>query len=267
MNEAMLKEIITRILSSPELQSLLTISSQEQGAKPGCLILLNNQEAAFELHTLENRYGQDYSLRVCVVGPVEFADKKIPRVSYEQAISEWHWARLHIPVCSADQLAQMALGLCTDLTSKMAAWAITAGIPVEIGRMNWGFTAKTPEKYRQMFENYACQLAGFGVMIAEHSFPAKPPVPVSGQPASLHRPVPVTEKPAELQSQMPLESQATAAVQAVQYDKRLLTNKEAGQIQSNQVLRIAKSTVLTPSAIDTLKKQKVEVYREGVRCF
>ncbi|HEY3423419.1 MAG TPA: hypothetical protein VGL27_01380 [Negativicutes bacterium] len=252
MNEATLKEIITRILSSPELQSLLAVSSAGQGTKPGCLILLNDQEGVGQLAALEERYRQDYSLGVCVVGPVELAENKISRVSCEQVMREPHWERIHVPVCSADQLAQIALGLCTDQTSKLVAWAIIAGIPVEIGRVDLGFTARTSARYRQMFENYVRQVAGFGVIIAENYCTAQQLAPVLSLLAEPQS------------SQAPLERQSHPDVR---YNKRLLSAKEALRLPGNGVLRIAKSTVLTPTAIDVLKKQKVEVYREGVRCL
>lgn len=251
MNEGLLREIITRLLSSPELQSLLNASSPGQCANPGCLIVVNNQVVIAELGALEKRYGQDYSLGVCLVGAVELTDNKIPRVSYEQAMRETHWARIHVPVCSADQLAQIALGLSTDLTSKIVAWAITAGIPVEIGRLDLGFIAKTPEKYRRLFEGYVTKVADFGVVIAD------PPLPAQ-------RPVLVPEQMGETRSLPPVERQLLSEVR---YDKKLLSDKEALQLSANGVVRIAKSTVLTPAAIDVFKKQKTEVYREGVRCF
>ena len=252
MNEAMLKEIITRILSSPELQSLITVDSEVPGAKPGCLVLLNNQESVCQLTALEERYRQDYYLRVCVDGPIELA-KNINRVSYEEAMRESQWERIHVPVCSADQLAQIALGLCTDHTTKLISRGIIAGIPVEIERVNWEFTARTPEKYRQIFENYVRQVVGFGVIIAENYFSLQQPaVLVSGG------------------SKEPQSSQVSCEQQLhsdVRYEKRLLSGKEALQLPGNGVLQIDKSTVLTPTAIDVLKQQKIEVYREGVRCL
>jgi hypothetical protein len=51
----------------------------------------------------------------------------------------------------------------------------------------------------------------------------------------------------------------------VSYEKNLMTEKEAILIPECSILRIARATVLTPSAIDTLKRQKVQVYREGAR--
>ena len=252
MNEATLQEIVTRILSSPEIQSLLAVNSEGEGAKPGCLILVNNQEDVCQLAALEERYRRDYSIGVCAVDAAPLAENKTNRVSCETAMKGSRWERLHVPVCSADQIAQIALGLCTDQTSKLVAWAIASGMAVEIGRVQLNFTARTPERYRQMFENYIRQVADFGVAIAGNYSIAQQHVPVLAL------------------SDEPQISQATPEQQSsrdVRYDKRLLSDKEALRLPANGVLRIAKSTVLTPAAIDVLKKQKVEVYREGVRCF
>jgi hypothetical protein len=244
MNEALLKEIITQILSSPELQSLLTTSSQGQNAKPGCLIVLNHQDGVRQLPELAERYRQDYCLEVCVVGPVELAANKVTRVTYEQAIKQSRWARLQVPVCTPDQLAQIALGLSSDPTTKLVAWAIATGIPVEIGQVQWGFTAKTPEKYRQLFAGYICQVADFGVVINEKhaELPEREITPI----------VVAQSSPPQVQPHP-----------EITYEKRLLSDKEA--LRLNGVVRLSKTTVITPGAIDVLKQQKVEVYREGVR--
>lgn len=245
MNEALLKEIITQILSSPELQALLATSSRVQDTKPGCLIVLNHQDGVRQLPELAERYRQDYCLEVCVVGPVELAANKVTQVTYEQAIKQSHWARLQVPVCTPDQLAQIALGLSSDPTTKLVAWAIATGIPVEIGQVQWGFTAKTPETYRQLFAGYIRQAAEFGVAIGEKSS---------------ELPTPVREATPIEADQPPQERQAHPEVT---YEKRLLSDKEA--LRLNGVVRLGKTTVLTPGAIDVLKQQKVEVYREGVR--
>ncbi|SMD14947.1 hypothetical protein SAMN04488500_1363 [Sporomusa malonica] len=262
MNEAMLKEIITRILSSPELQTLLTQSTPGQGAKPGCLIVLNHQDGVRQLPELAQRYSQDYSLEVCIIGPVELAANKINRVTYEQAIKQSHWARLQIPVCTPDQLAQIALGLSADPTTKLVAWAIATGIPVEIGQVQWGFTAKTPEKYRQLFAGYLRQVAEFGVLMHGNCTAGPQPAGLTSQPAAPHNSQALQTIPAPYSSQQPPETQPQQPA-GVTYEKRLLSNKEA--LRLSGVVRLSKTTVITPGAIDVLKQQKVEVYREGVR--
>ena len=52
---------------------------------------------------------------------------------------------------------------------------------------------------------------------------------------------------------------------AIRYEKNLMTEKEAILLPEYAVLMLNKAVVLTPSAIDTLKRQKVQVYKEGVR--
>lgn len=250
MTEALVKEIITQILAAPELQALLSGSINRQAAKPGCLIVVDGEEAVFQLKKTENRLRQDYSVSVCVVGGTEAGDS-INRISCEQAFSHC-WELLHIPVCSAEQLAQIALGLQSDQVSKLAAQAINKGISVTIGRVNWEFTARTPQSYRQLFASYVRQAAAFGVVIEGGSWDLP-------QPAPEQVPEEVQESGEMVSCQLPQSDR--------KYDKRLLSDKEALQLPGNSVLRIVKSTVLTPTAIDILKTQRIEVYREGVRCF
>ncbi|SDF07989.1 hypothetical protein [Sporomusa acidovorans] len=250
MNEAVLTEIITRLLASPELQALLQPNTEICERRPGCLILVNSQQDLERLPTLTARYHPDYSLQVCALSSIEVPGKQINRISWEQAVEQPSWSRIHLPVCSADQLAQIALGLISDKVGRMIAWAISQGIPVEIGQLNLGFTAKTPDSYRQMFAEYVRRVTGFGVVIAgsnseTQATPAVQPVPmVPGSPEPLVQ---------------PLNS-------GIRYEKRLLSAKEALQFPLKGIIRIAKTTVVAPGAIDVLKKQKIEVYREGVRC-
>lgn len=261
MNQDLLKEIITRILLSPELQHLLAQSPPEQNPKPGCLIVLSHQDGVRQLSELAERYSQDYSLAICVTGPVELAVSQINRITCEQAICQSHWACLQIPVCTPDQLAQMALGLTTDPTTKLAAWAIACGLPVEIGQIEWGFTVQTPEPYRRLFAGYLQQLAGFGVRLAENTLAASIPAGLVTKPAAQVSSQTQSSVAASFSSQPSAESQPQPAV--LPYEKRLLSDKEA--LKMKGAVQLSKATVLTPGAIDILKQQKVEVYREGVR--
>ncbi|SDE65459.1 hypothetical protein [Sporomusa acidovorans] len=252
MNEDLLKQVIIRILSSPELQPLLNSTNVSQVAKPGCLILLNSQEDICHLAALTARYQQDYELGICAESQLELP-YELKQIDCKQAWQHSHWQRLHIPVCSQDQLAQIALGVCTDWLTGFVSQGIIAGIPVEIGRVNWRFTAKTPEPYRQLFANYVRQAAGFGVMIADDYFTdCRPALAASG----MNEPRRSVE-----------ETYGQQARSELKYDKKLLAAKEAAQLPPNGILQVAKSTIITPVAIDVLKQQKIEVYREGVRCL
>lgn len=272
MNQDLLTAIITRLLASPELQALLDANpaSAEQATKPGCLILVTSQADATELPALTERYRPDYAVAACVIGQVELPDSPIRRVAAEQVLQAGPWQRLHIPACSREQLAHIALGLGGDPTGQLAAWAITRGIPVEIGKINWDFTEQTPASYRQLFAGYAAQVAGFGVIMADMG---------SGQVDMNEKGIHdatnavVPQPPAAVLNLVAAPPQAGFAASlppaqtTSRYEQRLLGGKEAGELADSKTVRIAKTTVLTPAAIDIFKQKKTEVYREGVRCI
>jgi hypothetical protein len=258
MNEALLTQIITRLLSAPELQALLHggTAMAEPAGKPGCLVLVTGQADLSELPALTERYRPDYFVAACVAGQVDLTDSRIPAVTWEQAIRQTNWQRLHIPACSREQLARIALGLRGDQTGQLAAWAITRGIPVEIGKIHWDFTEQTPASYRQLFAGYAEQVAGFGVSMPDHENTNDT---ILLQPAGTTSPVPALQTK-QIPSQPPAQTET-------RYEKRLLGGREAAGLADSQTVRIAKTTVLTPAAIDIFKSRKTEVYREGVRCI
>ena len=258
MNQDILTEIITRLLSAPELQALLHggTAMAEPAGKPGCLVLVTSQADLSELPALTERYRPDYAVAACITGPTELTGNNIRRVTAEQAMQAGSWQRLHIPACSREQLAQLALGLSGDQTGQLAAWAISRGIPVEIGQIHWDFTEQTPASYRQLFAGYAEQVAGFGVSMPDHENTNDT---ILLQPAGTTSPVPALQT-RQIPSQPPAQTES-------RYEKRLLGGKEAAGLADSQTVRIAKTTVLTPAAIDIFKSRKTEVYREGVRCI
>ena len=170
------------------------------------------------------------------------------------------WARIFLPVCAGRQLAQIAAGLSQDKVTELAAWAILQGIPVEIGRVDYGFGEKTPAAYRAMLTGYEQQVAAYGVSIVGA---CAPPAEALPQPVPPPRPQELPWSFGE-----PVGARAPKAPDmrpTVSFDERLMTEKDAILLPRHAVLLIAKGTVLTPSAIDIVKKQKVEVFREGVR--
>ncbi len=264
MNEELLRTVIARILAAPELQALLTAGTPGGAARPGCLIVLNDEDSVRQLPAIAAQYGQDYSLAVCVAGPVEPGDNNIPQVTCEQARQQTHWACLQVPVCTPGQVAQMAHGLSHDPTTRLVAWAITAGLPVTIGQVRWEFTGKTPAAYRQLFAGYVRQLAEFGVLIAGEAPVCPEPADPAGKPAAFTG---SQGGPGLAVCPSHLTAPASRIPSAVTYEQRLLTNKEALRLPGNGVVQLGRKTVLTPGAIDILKQQKIAVYREGVRCL
>ena len=252
MDETVLREIIARIMSDPRLQPLLAAGATKN--KETSLIVIENEAGLRALPEIQKRWGCCSELQLCLAGPVSHTAATMPQISCEQAMQFTTWSRIIIPFCSAPQLGEIALGFHHGKVTELAAWAILQGIPVEIGCVEYGFTAKTPEAYRRRLEGYAEQVAAYGVKIGDMQ-PSQPaaqnvqPLPPSlpwtfGEP--VHSPEP--------------ESRSSIA-----FEKILMTEKEAILLPEHAVLTLKKSTVLTPSAIDVLKRQKVQVYKEGVR--
>jgi hypothetical protein len=282
MHEDLVKTIISQILAAPELQALLLRQSDTAAVKPGCLIVLNHQDGVRQLPAIAGSY-PGHRLAVCIAGPVELAATNISRVTCEQARQQTHWACLQVPVCTPDQLAHIALGLSHDPTTTLVAWAIAAGLPVEIGQVQWGFTDKTPAAYRQLFVGYIQQSAAFGVTIADlctaghvagQAVRQTPPLLAGQSPtAALQSLEPARPSPGLQALDIPQSSPAIPSSPAphtpaaATYTKRLLSDKEAVRLTGQQVVHLSQTTVLTPGAIDIFKQHKIEVYREGVRCI
>ena len=259
MDEALVRDLVARILADPRFGSLLAGCAPIASAvKPAALVIVENSEGLQELPEIQRRWNACLSLQLCVAGPVHVPTATLPQISCEQAMLNPRWSKIIVPVCSGRQLAHIAAGLGADKVCDMISRAILQGIPVEIGRVDFGFTAQTPAAYRQMMEGYLTQVASYGVIIAAAS-EAKPNASV------------VTEQHQELATPMPwtfgepVKQKEPETRADMTYDNKLMTEKEAILLPEHAVVQLSRATVLTPSAIDTLKRQKVQVYREGVR--
>lgn len=258
MDEALIREVVAKLLADSRFQAMLTpVQPTTTAMKTKVLILVENEIGLQALPELQRRWSGCCLLQLCVAGPVNVPTATLPQISCEQALQEAGWSRILVPVCSGRQLTQIAIGMRNDKVCDMIGHAILQGIPVEIGRVDFGFTDRTPAAYRQLLEGYLTQVAAYGVTVgAAETLPALAagtlavPVLPPQMPWSFGEPV-VSMEP---------ENRAEMT-----YDKNLMTEKEAILLPEFAVLRLARSTVLTPSAIDTLKRQKVQVYREGVR--
>ena len=248
MNEVLLREIVSRILQDPQLQSLLNTPSGAP-AKEEFLVFVENQASLQALPEVERRWGAECLLSVCMADFPDCPSAKGSHIAWEKAMAVSNWAKILVPVCSAAQIAHIALGLRTDKLTTLVGWAICQGIAVEIGRVDYGFTERTPEAYRVMLLAQVRQVAAYGVSVASAAGEPAPKQPEAG---------PVKNRLAEA-------DEVPRQCITVSFDKRLFSAREATLVSPHAVLNIAKSTVLTPSAIDVHKKLKAEVYREGVK--
>ena len=254
MDESLVREIVARILADSRFQALVAGASRNESAlKPAALVVADSEAAVALLPELQERWGGCCSLQVFLGAPMEAAAVALPRRSFQEAMAETSWSRLLIPVCSGPQLAEIALGLRGTPLAALAAEAILRGIPVEIGRVDFAFTERTPAAYRKLFEEYMQRVAAYGVSIGTQAVS-----PVA--PSAASTPAVVPSAPSA-----PVVAMAAAFRPDVPFDKKLMTEKEAVLLPEQAVLNLKRATILTPAAIDVLKQLRVQVYREGVR--
>ncbi len=257
MNEALLREIIIRVLADPQFQPLLAAAGQSAAGGKNALIVIENREGLQAVESLQRRHGREYALHLCVAGPLGVPDAILPQVALDKAAAA-AWERIFVPCCSGRQLAAIATGICPDKISELVGQAILRGIPVTIGRVDYGFTAQTPAAYQTLLAGYARQVAAYGVAVGDET-PAASPAPIAPPAPTPEMPWTAGERVGDAAPKAPgLRS-------TVPFDSKLLAEKDAILLPKHAVLLLAGSTVLTPSALDILRKQKIEVYREGVR--
>lgn len=260
MDEALVREIVARILADPRFLAMVTALPQSGAAtKPLALVAADSEAALALLPKLQERWGDAYSLQVCLSGTVQAAKTALPQRSCPEALQDRGWSRLLVPLCSGGQLADIALGLRGTSLSALVGAAILRGIPVEIGQIDYGFTDKTPAAYRQLFESYAKTVAAYGVTVGAVMGTAATVRPSAILAAVAAAPT----LPGSLDA--PVVAKEAVGRPEVLYDKNLMTEKEAVLLPEQAVLKLKRTVILTPSAIDALKRLKVQVYREGVR--
>ncbi len=256
MDENVLREVIARIMADPRLQPLLTAATAKSSAqKQNWLVVIENEAGLRALPQIQKQWSSCAELQLCVAGPISVPSASLPQISCENATGRIDWGRILLPVCSAQQLGEVVRGFRRDKVTDLIAWAVLQGIPVEIGYIEYGFSEKTPDAYRRLLEGYVEQAAAYGVTISKGSICPEPTLVDSNQLAT----------PLPWSFGEPVHSAEPETRSAVRYEKNLMTEKEAILLPEHAVLMLNKSVVLTPSAIDTLKRQKVQVYKEGVR--
>jgi hypothetical protein len=267
----LLREVIARVLTDPKIQSLLTGAVTETSVKkPECLVIVENEEGAQALPDLEKHYASSgLALRLCVIDNSQVINTSLSRITWEEAKKMKTWERILVPVCSVGQLAQMALGISLDKISELTAWAIKQRIPVEIGQVEDEFTERTPQAYRDLFASYVHQLATYGVVIGVQpavSQQVLPSTPLPGNAAGFGDSA-IDPVPWSFSEAVEKEETAPKSRPEMSFTKRLFSVKESMSLPPYAILRIAKATVLTPSAIDALKSKNIGVFREGVQCL
>ena len=258
MDEGLVKELVARIQADPRFQALMPQVRVAPGCQtPKILIVIEEEAGLRALPELQQCWNANAALQVCVTGSVPAVGITLPQVTFEQALADNSWSRILIPVCSGKQLTQIALGDRQGKLPDLVGQAVLQGIPVEIQQVDFGFTDRTPPAYRQLLEKYVAQVATYGVTVTGR----KKPEPLTVQ--SIEQP-PVQEAIGG-GSIGKARVEPAAREEEITFGQKLMTEKEAILLPDHAVLKVARTTVLTPAAIDVLKSRKLQVYREGVR--
>lgn len=252
MNEELIAKVVKQVLDDPRIQMLLRGHVEPQ-ARPQMLILLNYApDLPEQLQRMRDLWARAYSLKVLASPGVERCRPELPEgmewVTFEEAYNGC-WQRIVLPTCSHNTLAKIALGLRDTPISIMAAEGIMRGIPVELCTSQLKFTEKTPPAYRQLYEGYLKQVESYGVVVRESlcDVNSRRCAPVSGANSS--------------ECALP---QGASSREVVSWERRLLTEKDVLNFPVGCAVRVGKATIISPLAMDTLKKRRIEILREGV---
>mgnify|MGYP000878030682 CR=1 FL=1 len=227
MNEELIRQIVLKLLETPELQALI----QQKGISqiPKGLILLEEKERTDLLQEWVQRFSPKYRLSLLLQekpgqslhDPQESWNipNGVQLITAEEACCDKEWSHIFLPDCSPDTLAKSALGIQDTPFTGLIGWGIREGIPITLSTNFLGFSPKTPEAYRKMFQDYIQKLRQFGVNI--HFTP----------------------------KELPLQ----------RFNKKLLTDHDALSIPEGTLLWVAKGTVISPLAKDTLKRRQIQI--------
>lgn len=267
MNETLIKEIVQLIMSNPDLMQKLLINQPvvKEKAKPDILILLNYVPNLEMILDKLAEWAKDYRVSVLGTDAVMKEQLVLPAgmqwVSCSEAIKQQGWQRVILPVCSANTLAKIALGIRDTAVSELAGRAIVEGIPVELDAAYLGFTPQTPLAYRRLYAGYGEQLSQYGVtikdqlnnlMILEQSLKTETVNHYEAIPPQVHQLV--------KQASTPISDYTRAAV--ICWEGKLLTEQDAVNLPEETVVKVAKKAIISPLAKDKLRQRHIEIVRE-----
>ena len=177
MNEELINQIVSRILSEPAFQALLHGNkdgniAELKAVKPDGLVLLN-YVPDFErvLSSLKQCCGSDYTLSILPSDQANVSKPKLPEgmtwITPQDALNKTTWQKIMIPACSPNTLAKAALGIRDNPISELIGRGISQGIPTLLVTEYLGFTAQTPKTYLQLYEGYLQTVQSHGVVVSE----------------------------------------------------------------------------------------------------
>lgn len=259
-----MNEIINRILSDPSVRELLVSKSDAKQTRPEILVLLNySSDLVGLLMSIREALAQQYDIKVMGSDAVMRNKPVLPEglcwLAPEKACRQG-FHRLLLPNCSANTLAKIALGLRDSLLCEMAARAIIEGVPVEV-IPNLGFSARTPQAYQKLFEDYIKVLQSFGITIRSSlsQVGMSGLVSILGSAAAEEK----QEAAATSSSLKTGSAEEPDDQRIIRWKKRLITEGDAAMIPAHSTLSMPRNTVISPLAKDRLRERKIEILREG----
>ena len=229
MNQEEIRNLVLQILETPEVRHLLQGRVMNNERLPKGLVLLEGgSERKSLLFDVYQRWGKEFQLFALIKEgslikePETLKDwvwAGITPMETGEALKDQSWGKLILPDCSADTLAKAALGIQDTSFARLIGWGICEGIPIYLSTQYLGLGAKTPEAYRRLFQEYLLKLSAFGVQVY----------------------TPHTEQ------------------QVITYNKKLLADKDVLTLPPNTILSIRKGTIVSPLAIDSLKRNKIKL--------
>ncbi len=272
MNEILIKEIVQRIMSDPDLLQQIVAHQPvvNETEKTEILILLNyTPNLAAILEKLAVEWGKDYRVSVLGTDAVMNAQLTLPNgmhwVSCADAIKQSNWQRVIIPTCSANTLAKLALGIRDTTVCELAGRAIAAGLPVELAADYLGFTPQTPLGYRQLYAGYVEQLRQYGVIIKEQqSILTVLEQSLKTETVNLYEAIMSQYQPVQKvcapHGCAEVNDYIRAAV--ICWEGKLLTEQDAVNLPEESVIKVAKKAIISPLAKDKLRQRNIEIVRE-----
>ena len=295
MNEELINQIVSRILSEPAFQALLQGNKDGSIAelkvvKPDGLVLLNYvPEFERVLTAVKQCYGSDYTLSILPSDQAFVAKPKLPErmtwITPQEALSKTTWQTIIIPACSPNTLAKAALGIRDNPISELIGGGISQGIPTLLVTEYLGFTEQTPKTYLQLYEGYLQTVQSYGVVVSEtlgEGFSSL--ITGMGRAASVAGGL-VIDKGAVLSSLDPavtqtrqfsqaslyeqrlaafeqknaLDEQSAPSREEIRFDKKFLGDKQTYGIPEGSRVLVKQGTVISPLARDTLKSRRIEL--------
>ena len=261
MNEELINQIVSRILSEPAFQALLqgntTGTLEHKVIKPDGIVLLN-YVSDFErvLKAVKLSYGADYTLSILPSDQVLVAKPTLPEgmswITPQDALSKTSWQQIIIPTCSPNTLAKAALGIRDNPINEIIGRGISLGISTLLVTEYLGFTAHTPKAYRELYDAYQQTIQSFGVRVCATLKEGCTTVTETGQ----------SNRTSFYEQTVAVSEQSAPVREEISFDKKFLGDKQVYAIPEGSIVLVKRGTVISPLARDTLKSRKIELRQE-----